>query len=349
MRRRDFIDLTGEPEPAPTPKPPEQSARKGKRTMGRSSSSRSARAGARGKRARVQSEDEAIGPAQSSSVVSQCTGTGRQKTQEKKAKKRSAAPEKRLARLRKSASKATRDRISRAVRQRLFLVDSKAVNDINREFVVMGSTGNLYDISIGRLPSCSCIDFQKGNICKHILFVMLKVLRVNPSSNLVFQRGLLSSELRGIFSAAPATVIGSVRANDQVRTQYQQLASGSASAQPSGGVAQKPIEGDCPICMEDLEAKGGRDVTFCRAQCGQNIHQDCIDRYCTSRRRSGNAPTCPYCRAPWGAPGSSSKSESLNSRDGYINLGSAQGLSGRRPTSGYYRGPYQRYGRSSYY
>lgn len=39
-------------------------------------------------------------------------------------------------------------------------------------FAVLGSTGNVYTVTITTQPSCSCPDFQKrGDPCKHLLFV----------------------------------------------------------------------------------------------------------------------------------------------------------------------------------
>ncbi len=63
------------------------------------------------------------------------------------------------------------------------------------EFSVLGATANVYSVSVGKHPSCSCPDFQKGNICKHYLFVMLRVLRLDRSDPLVWQKALLKSEV----------------------------------------------------------------------------------------------------------------------------------------------------------
>jgi len=34
-----------------------------------------------------------------------------------------------------------------------------------------GTTGNIYSITINQVPSCTCPDNQKGNQCKHIVYV----------------------------------------------------------------------------------------------------------------------------------------------------------------------------------
>lgn len=66
-----------------------------------------------------------------------------------------------------------------------------------QEFVVLGATGNVYNVKISRHPHCNCPDHEKGNLCKHILFVMLRVLKLSTSNPLVWQKALLTTEVRG--------------------------------------------------------------------------------------------------------------------------------------------------------
>lgn len=50
------------------------------------------------------------------------------------------------------------------------------------EFGMAGTTGNLYTVIIGKVPSCSCPDNQKGNQCKHICygtFTLLPIILIN--------------------------------------------------------------------------------------------------------------------------------------------------------------------------
>ena len=84
--------------------------------------------------------------------------------------------EKRLRRFRSSAPQGTNDRISRALSQRMFLIESKVENELQRSYKVLGSSGNVYDVIIGKLPSCTCPDFLRGNLCKHVIFVLCRVL-----------------------------------------------------------------------------------------------------------------------------------------------------------------------------
>ncbi|CAJ1452908.1 unnamed protein product [Effrenium voratum] len=72
------------------------------------------------------------------------------------------------------------DRIDRALMQRLYLLQMQR-QDGGRgaTFKVLGSTGNVYTVDFGIRPGCDCPDFLKGRgLCKHVLFIWLRVLRV---------------------------------------------------------------------------------------------------------------------------------------------------------------------------
>ncbi|KAH9129819.1 hypothetical protein LEN26_005785 [Aphanomyces euteiches] len=97
---------------------------------------------------------------------------------------------------------------------------------------------------------------------------------------------------------------------------------GESLEQEEVRVEQKSLEGtDCPICFEDLA--DGRPVVWCKAQCGNNIHNECFDQWKKSKLQSGGQLTCVYCRSPWG-DGSSSKDRSHDER--YLNLASVANL-----------------------
>ena len=55
---------------------------------------------------------------------------------------------------------------------------------------------------------------------------------------------------------------------------------------------RRAIEGDCAICCEDISAGG--DTTWCRAQCRQNFHGECIDLWHASQEADEREKTCPY-------------------------------------------------------
>lgn len=55
---------------------------------------------------------------------------------------------------------------------------------------------------------------------------------------------------------------------------------------------RQPIEGDCSVCCEDLA--DGDGITWCRAQCGQNFHADCIGIWLATQDYGRRLATCPY-------------------------------------------------------
>ncbi|CAG8753882.1 18138_t:CDS:2, partial [Dentiscutata erythropus] len=194
--------------------------------------------------------------------------------------------ERRKARCRTVCSKRTKDRINRATSQRMYLIERKDVDQTKKQFTVMGSTGNM--------------------------FVYLKVLRVPSTSKLIFQRALLSKEIRSIFSKSPdlATL-----ANYRVRSFYNSI------AKVTDNVKRRPIDGDCPICYEPLKPEEVDTIVWCRGGCGNNIHKDCFTQWKNTRNIGigYGRVTCVFCRKDW--------KENLSERftkDGFLNLGSLQ-------------------------
>lgn len=53
-----------------------------------------------------------------------------------------------------------------------------------------------------------------------------------------------------------------------------------------------PIEGDCPICHEELQPRV-KEVVFCTSTCGGNIHADCLTQWLRKKLE------CPLCRTTW--------------------------------------------------
>ncbi|KAG4392134.1 hypothetical protein GLYMA_04G084500v4 [Glycine max] len=64
------------------------------------------------------------------------------------------------------------DRIVRALRHRLRLLHRSGST-----FFILGATGNVYTVTLSSSPSCTCPD--RTTPCKHILFVLIRVLGVS--------------------------------------------------------------------------------------------------------------------------------------------------------------------------
>jgi len=185
------------------------------------------------------------------------------------------------------------------------------------EIDIVGSTGNIYKVTIGQTPSCTCPDHQKGNECKHKVYAMHTVLKA--PENLVYQLAYLSSELREIFSGAPPIPTDTASPDDTDRK-------------------RKPIEGDCPICFQEMAA--GDELVWCKAACGNNAHSECWDQWAAIKRGGGAAVTCVYCRTPWqldhGGVASLTRTGAVGD-DGYINVAEQFGISRTRDYSVYNR------------
>merc|ERR1712096_61588 len=67
---------------------------------------------------------------------------------------------------------------------------------------VLGSTGNVYRVTLSVMSNhCQCPDFAKGGgVCKHLLFVMLRVVKLSREDHRVWQTSLTVSELQPILA-----------------------------------------------------------------------------------------------------------------------------------------------------
>ncbi|KAF2789989.1 hypothetical protein K505DRAFT_377835 [Melanomma pulvis-pyrius CBS 109.77] len=226
--------------------------------------------------------------------------------------------ERRLRRFRKHAPQSYLEVKGRALTQRLTILDRErcGTDSVPEETIMMaGSTGNVYTQHIGRVPSCDCMHAKKGNQCKHIIYVMLRVLKA--PENIGYQLALTSSELQELFkNAAPIPAADAEAA--------------------SGDGNRKPIEGECPICYCEFEITESKNIVYCKAACGNNVHKDCMASWATAKR--GKA-TCPYCRAAWAEEECSGKVDlqgATRNQEGYLNVAKQLGLSGKRDTSTYH-------------
>lgn len=218
-------------------------------------------------------------------------------------KKRKRAPkqanepkEVRGARYRSVPSKSSLERWNRST-QRLYLIERKDTSSDLVKCEVMGTNGNVYTCDINLEPSCTCPDFrkrkQKGQAgpCKHLIFVFMRILKVRKEDPLWWQVRLLPSELRKMLDEAPEDPGTAFMADESVRAQYR------ASSSQEAEVVRRTVEGDCPICFEDMAEGDGSTpqnvATWCQ-NCGHNFHKLCLDNWMKARSNAA----CPLCRRP---------------------------------------------------
>jgi hypothetical protein len=216
-----------------------------------------------------------------------------------------AAP-KRGAMTRVVPSKQLLARLDRAQKHPIYLVDRRSGG---RVFDVMGATGNVYEVKIERDPSCACPDFQKrcrgegsaaAGPCKHILFVMHRVLKVDRMDMKLYQVSLLDDEVEEIFRAAPPAPHSHLLADGGVTTAFRESQQRDDDSDADG---EDP---ECPICFEVMDNPNA--PVRCTACCGR-VHGTCMAQVLTHR---DGMKTCPLCRGEWQETAGDTNSAILN-------------------------------------
>ncbi|KAK4867399.1 hypothetical protein LT330_000909 [Penicillium expansum] len=142
-------------------------------------------------------------------------------------------------------------------------------------FEVVGSTGNIYRTTIGKVATCDCPDVRFRKVqCKHICFVLSAM---DVTGELRYQRAFLPSELREMLAAFSLKRI----------LDTTTLASTGE---------RKPIEGGCPICFHDFETN--KKTTWCQS-CGSNFHEACFKKWERTLNAYHDVVHCLYCKTPW--------------------------------------------------
>ena len=236
-------------------------------------------------------------------------------------------PEKRLRHHRTHPPHSFKAVYDRAMTQRMYVVSRKRYDNQDgpladagpvEEVELAGTTGNIYTIKIKKVPECNCPHALKGNQCKHIIYVLVRTLKA--PAQLQYQLAFLSMELNEIFANAPRlpSEVGDDSAHNGKR---------------------KPVEDDCPICCVEFDDK--ETVVWCKAACGNNIHEGCFDQWATQKRANGDRITCPFCRTVWEEDVdemlSAAKAGGYVNEDGYRNVAGELGLSGKRDYSMYHQ------------
>ncbi|XP_021011125.1 E3 ubiquitin-protein ligase ZSWIM2 [Mus caroli] len=146
-----------------------------------------------------------------------------------------------------------------------------------------------FRVLLGNPHECSCPTFLKrGELCKHICWVLLKKFKLPRNHESAFQLGLTEGEINDLLWGIHQVQAPQLRASDE-----------TALVEEDGYLKQKDINaGDiCPICQEVLLEKK-LPVTFCRFGCGNNVHIKCM-RILANYQDTGSDSfvlRCPLCR-----------------------------------------------------
>eukprot|EP00928_Gymnodinium_smaydae_P006987 TRINITY_DN124_c0_g2_i1.p1 TRINITY_DN124_c0_g2~~TRINITY_DN124_c0_g2_i1.p1 ORF type:complete len:1488 (+),score=212.99 TRINITY_DN124_c0_g2_i1:207-4466(+) len=165
------------------------------------------------------------------------------------------------------------ERIERAMEHRLMLIRSEIVDQGTIAVSVLGHTGNVYDARLGPRVECSCPDFAKTKrVCKHLIFVFVRVLGVPREDPRIWQQSLQPPELREL--------------QERLRSQTESSSDGSTIHAPDSVVCaldaigppviRRPLGDVCPVCFDQVLALPG---TTCCVACGRNVHGECFAQW----------------------------------------------------------------------
>jgi hypothetical protein len=225
------------------------------------------------------------------------------------------------------------NRIIRALQHQLRLLHRAGA-----EFFVLGATGNVYTVTLSTTPACTCPD--PAVPCKHILFVLLRVLGLSLDEACVWRQTLRPCQVARLVGTP---TYPDVLAGARAREKFHQLWSPRPAAKAADGQqeasSRRPFESaSCPVCLEEMApaSQGGgpviaaqQSVLTCRT-CQNAVHAECFARWKRSRAR--RAATCVVCRSRWRQPNRVQEKEQymnlaayMNDADGDVTMQSADG------------------------
>lgn len=175
-------------------------------------------------------------------------------------------------------------RISRALRHGLRLLHRS-----DSLFFILGATGNVYTVNLSSAPSCTCPD--SFTPCKHILFVLVRVLGVSLDETCFRRRTLRPWKLNRLL-ATPTSPEALAAAG--LRHRFHKLFFQERNENGSEGSVEIKDGSVCPVCLEEM---GKEERVVCCETCKNLIHEECWMRWKMSGRRRW--ASCVVCRSRW--------------------------------------------------
>lgn len=218
------------------------------------------------------------------------------------------------------------------------------INDSSHQinFDVSGSTSNIYQVKLMKSFEwnniyCNCPDSKKwanvhGVVCKHILFVIFKVLKLfkfNNSMSVITVENIAEiflekRKLHKDFLEVISVFVDLFNFNEETDfmkleyvEKYQKIKEklekkGDNEVDKENSLEEKDTSVEhCLICFEDFDKKTklSRDINSQCLICKTIFHKECLGKWFLHNN------SCPYCRSPSTHNTQYSKTESM-----YINL-----------------------------
>ena len=170
-------------------------------------------------------------------------------------------------------------RIERCYTDNIYLIESLPPEEdhpYKRKYLIMGNSGRTYKVTISNKPNCTCPDFtMRGNRCKHIYFVLIRIMNISNYTDREFS----DEELSEMFLNIPEVAKNLMYKGENTSEQKE--------------VNQKFDKDDiCPICLDPLE--NGKELDYCKYSCGKTIHKKCFSMW--EKSKGG---ICVFCRGKW--------------------------------------------------
>jgi E3 ubiquitin-protein ligase ZSWIM2 len=181
-------------------------------------------------------------------------------------------------------------------------------------------TSTTFKVCIGEPQQCSCGGGEaRSKLCVHLLFVMIKVLRVPETNPLSWQLSLVDNEVLQILSNDSRTngakdfkksseASTFLRKGSGTRQRHNARLSSASVEQTQESLlsvshSRKDLTEDnlCSICQEEMYEDDFQDnnLCFCQNGCGSNFHKKCLRMYSTHARSENKPVVCPMCRQRW--------------------------------------------------
>ena len=198
-------------------------------------------------------------------------------------------------------------RIEKCKKQKIFLLQINEISDTEKTFEIQGSTGNVYTVKINNELSCNCPDYIiRRNRCKHIYFVLIRILKCENTEEDYFE----DDDLIEMFNNMPK-ITKLLMAKKKDIKKYNEFKNESKEKKKKkkkkkekekeeneeeneNVIQQKEIDkdDDCPICLEKL--LNDEEIVYCKYSCGKSIHKICMNKWINIK-----GPICVYCRGDW--------------------------------------------------
>jgi hypothetical protein len=211
------------------------------------------------------------------------------------------------------------NRIIRALQHQLRLLHRAGA-----EFFVLGATGNVYTVTLSTTPACTCPD--PAVPCKHILFVLLRVLGLSLDEACVWRQTLHPCQVaRLVGTPTYPDVLAGARARERFHQLWSARPANNGADDRQEASSHRPLDGAaCPVCLEEMapaqpsQGSGAtaQAILTCRT-CWNAVHAECFTRW--KRSRSRRAATCVVCRSRWKKPNREHEHEQYMNLAAYMN------------------------------